>query len=239
VRAVTGAIGGDLSHEFHIVAQTGESALYYDARLEELMKTKGDIDTNEVMSLYAAADEMYDEATCPLPADQLRQARGIEIGHIFCFGTKYSDSMNCQIMGENGQMLYPYMGSYGIGVSRLVGAIIEASHDEHGIIWPESVAPFKVGLVNIAPDNSDCTQACNQIYSHLQEQGVTVMLDDRDERPGVKFAEMDLIGLPWQVRVGPKGLAQGIVELKCRKTGETTEVLLASVVSQLNHKMAA
>jgi prolyl-tRNA synthetase len=233
VRAETGAIGGDLSHEFHIVAQTGESALYYDARLEELMRSTKELDVEQIMTLYAAADELHDLAKCPLPPEQIRHARGIEIGHVFYFGTKYSESMNAQVMGPNGQLITPFMGSYGIGVSRLVGAIIEASHDDQGIIWPMAVAPFKVGLISINTGDAKCVDVSDTLYQKLLTHHISVLYDDRDERGGAKFAEMDLIGLPWQVRIGPKGIAQGQVELKNRATGDTQELTLESALEHL------
>jgi len=232
VRADTGPIGGDLSHEFHIVAKTGESALYYDERLETLMAQQGDVDVEEVMNIYAAADELHDAANCPVSADKLKQARGIEIGHVFYFGTKYSESMKLSITGKDGTPVIPHMGSYGIGVSRLVAAVIEASHDDAGIIWPESIAPFHIGLVNINIEHEGCREACDQIYAHFTGQGIDVLYDERDERPGVKLAEMDLIGLPWQVRVGPKGLDNGQIELKNRKSGEVTTMTVDDLLNQ-------
>jgi prolyl-tRNA synthetase len=237
VRAETGAIGGDLSHEFHIVAKTGESKLYYDGRLDLLMKTAGDVDVDQIMNLYAAADDLHDATKCPVPEEQLRYARGIEIGHVFYFGTKYSAALNAQVMGKDGELITPYMGSYGIGVSRLVGAIIEASNDEHGIIWPVSVAPFKVGLININTGNDACVKVCDELYSKLRTQNVSVLYDDRDERGGAKFAEMDLIGLPWQIRVGPKGLANNQAELKNRATGDTQELSLESLMTYLTKQL--
>jgi prolyl-tRNA synthetase len=236
VRAETGAIGGDLSHEFHIVAKTGESKLYYDGRLDILMK-KSEVDVEQIMNLYAAADDLHDAQKCPVPEEQLRYARGIEIGHVFYFGTKYSAALNAQIMGKGGELITPFMGSYGIGVSRLVGAIIEASHDENGIIWPISVAPFKVGLININTNDPESVKVCDELYQKLLNQQVSVLYDDRDERGGAKFAEMDLIGLPWQIRIGPKGIANDQVELKCRATGETHELTLESLLSYLSRKL--
>lgn len=238
VRAETGAIGGDLSHEFHIVAKTGESKLYYDGRLDILMKA-AEVDVEQIMNLYAAADNLHIAQKCPIPEEQLRYARGIEIGHVFYFGTKYSEALNAHIMGKNGEPITPFMGSYGIGVSRLVGAIIEASHDENGIIWPASVAPFKVGLININTGDPKCVKICDEVYQKLLNQQISVLYDDRDERGGAKFAEMDLIGLPWQIRIGPKGIANGQAELKFRATGETHELALESVHSHLAQKLGA
>lgn len=232
VRADTGPIGGDLSHEFQVIAKTGESALFYEERLEEVMQ-RPDVDVEEIMSLYAAAEEMHIPAESPVPESALKQARGIEVGHIFYFGTKYSDVMGLRLTGPNNESIAPHMGSYGIGVSRLVGAIIEASHDDNGIVWPVSVAPFKVGLINIKPQDQETTNVCEAIYASLNAQGISVLYDDRDERPGVKFAEIELIGLPWQVRVGPKGVAQGVAELKNRQTGDMVEIPLVTVASHL------
>ena len=233
VTADSGAIGGNLSHEFHILAETGESQLYYDAAYEEVMKS-GIIDISMLGKYYAAADEKHDPNGADVPpADRLRTARGIEVGHIFYFGTKYSKAMNAVVAGPGGEPVLAEMGSYGIGVSRLLGAIIEASHDAAGIIWPDSVAPFKVGLVNLKAGDAKCDAACEDIYRVLSENKVEVLYDDRDERAGVKFNTMDLIGLPWQLVVGPKGIANGMVELKSRRTGEKHEMSLESAVARM------
>lgn len=238
VRAETGAIGGDLSHEFHIVAKTGESALYYEPRLDEIMQTSEEVDVDEIMNLYAASDEIHDEKNCPVDVKELKEARGIEVGHIFNFGTKYSDSMKLEVAGEGGKLVHPHMGSYGIGVSRIAAAIIEASHDDKGIIWPESVAPYKIGLINISTKDAACTAACDKIYQKLQADGVSVLYDDRDERPGVKFADMDLIGLPLQLLVGAKGIAKNKIEMKDRATGHTIEVSLDEYLAKPEKKQA-
>ncbi len=229
LQAVSGAIGGKLSHEFHVVAETGESALYYDAIFEELSQAK-EPDIAAMRTLYAAADEKHDPAQCPVPKARLRQARGIEVGHIFYFGTKYSAAMGATITNAEGKETLVEMGSYGIGVSRLVGAIIEASHDDKGIIWPESVAPFRVGLININAKDEACIKACDRLYTKLIEAGVTVLYDDRKESAGAKFAAMDLIGLPWQIALGPRGLEQGKAECKNRATGDKAEVGIDEVI---------
>ena len=218
VRADTGPIGGDLSHEFHVMAPTGESTIYYDAAFEEIPIEKRSFET--MTALYSAADEMHDPSACPLPESQLRSSRGIEIGHIFYFGTKYSEALDCKVMGPNGDSITLEMGSYGIGVGRLVAAIIEASHDENGIIWPKAVAPFHVGLLNLKVGDATTDKMCQHLYDLLGAQGIEVLYDDRDERAGAKFADMDLIGLPIQVVVGPKGAASNEIEIKVRKTGE-------------------
>ncbi|QAY78594.1 proline--tRNA ligase [Sphingosinicella sp. BN140058] len=238
VRAPTGPIGGNLSHEFHILADTGESAVFYDAAIEEVTREEllsADASTiARLTGLYAMEEEEHAKVTdCPVPADRLRTRRGIEVGHIFAFGTKYSASMGLSVQGKDGNQVQPHMGSYGIGVSRLIGAIIEASHDDNGIIWPESVAPFRVGLINMRADDAACTDACDTLYRELQAADVETLYDDRDERGGAKFATMDVIGLPWQLIVGPKGLAKGVVELKNRASGEREELSIESALARL------
>jgi prolyl-tRNA synthetase len=233
-RADTGPIGGDLSHEFLIVAKTGESELFYEARLEDLMASTDDhVDVEDIMSIYAATEDIHDPAHCPIPASNLKSARGIEVGHIFYFGTKYSEALGLKLAGPDNTEITPHMGSYGIGVSRLVAAIIEASHDEKGIIWPESVAPFKVGLVNIRVQDAACVAACDGLYEDFLKAGISVLYDDRDERPGVKFADMELIGLPWSISIGPRGLENGTVEVRCRKTDAVEEMPLVAAKEKM------
>lgn len=232
--ADTGPIGGDLSHEFIILAETGESEVFCHKSLVEMAVPGEDVDydgdlspiVNERTSLYAATDEVHDavrfEAEVP-EADRL-SARGIEVGHIFFFGTKYSEPLGAVVAGPDGKEVPVQMGSYGIGVSRLVGGIIEACHDDDGIIWPESVAPYKVGLINLRAGDEATEAACEDLYGKLTTAGVEVLYDDTDNRGGAKFSNMDLIGLPWQLVVGPRGLKNGVVELKNRATGEREEV---------------
>ena len=233
VRADPGAIGGDMSHEFQILAETGESEIFYDATFDELRAKGEQPDFETLRSLYAATDDKHDPAACPLPDDRLRAARGIEVGHIFYFGTKYSAPMGAVVTGPNGESITVEMGSYGIGISRLAAAIIEASHDDAGMIWPESVAPFKVGLINLRAGDKDCDGVCSDLYAKLRQAGVEVLYDDRDERPGVKFATMDLIGLPYQLIVGPRGVKQGVVELKRREGGKAEELSADSALARL------
>lgn len=232
VKADTGAIGGDLSHEFQILADTGESQLYYDAAFEELM-AQDELDLEKLRGLYAMADEMHDPANCPVDEKNLRTRRGIEVGHIFYFATKYSAAMNATVQDKEGKQVHPHMGSYGIGVSRLVGAIIESSHDDAGIVWPESVAPFRVGLINIKVGDEACDKVCDAFYAKLKDAGVEVLYDDTKDSAGKKFSTMDLIGLPWQVSIGPRGVAAGTVELKCRKTGEKEELSVEAALTKL------
>jgi len=232
MRADTGPIGGDLSHEFIILAETGESQVFCDKRWLEtdILGVEVDYDSDlepffqQWTRLYAATDDKHKPESCPIPKDQLVEARGIEVGHIFYFGTKYSKPLGATVVGPNGESITVEMGSYGIGVSRLVGAIIEASHDEAGIIWPEGVAPFKVALINLRAADEKCRAAADDLYAKLSKAGVEVLYDDREESPGAKFATMDLIGLPWQLTIGPRGLAQGRVELKERKSGKREEL---------------
>ena len=238
VRAPTGPIGGNLSHEFHILAETGESQLFYDAALEDFSRQEllsaDKFTIARLTELYAMEAEEHEKiARCPVPLDQLRTRRGIEVGHIFAFGTKYSKSMGLSVQTKDGETVHPHMGSYGIGVSRLMGAIIEASHDEAGIVWPEGVAPFKLGLINMRADDEACTAAADRLYTQLQAADVETLYDDRDERGGAKFATMDVIGLPWQLIIGPKGLEKGVVELKNRATGERQELSPESALARL------
>ncbi len=240
VRAATGPIGGDLSHEFHILADTGESALYADAALLEegasaLPGPDDDVDgfVEERLRLYAAADEQHDPSSCPVSPDRLVERRGIEVGHIFWFGTKYSAPMDARVTGPDGTQVPVQMGSYGIGVSRLVGGIIEASHDEAGIIWPRAVAPFDVGIINLKPDDELAGPKGEAIYAQLQAAGLEVLYDDTEERAGAKFATMDLIGLPTQLILGPRSLKTGMVELKDRASGERHEISIESAVARV------
>ncbi len=233
VRAPTGPIGGDLSHEFHILADTGESEVFFDSALDDV--DLGDPDAPaKLRNLYAMEAEEHEKiADCPVPAERLAKRRGIEVGHIFFFGTKYSQAMGLQVQAKDGSQVTPLMGSYGVGVSRLMGAIIEASHDDAGIIWPESVSPFDIGLINLRVDDPACAAAAHALQAKLEAAGRTVLHDDRDARGGEKFATMDLIGLPWQIVVGPKGVAAGTVELKRRSSGEKHEASMESVMAKL------
>ncbi|MCJ9428744.1 proline--tRNA ligase [Kordiimonas marina] len=242
MRADTGPIGGDLSHEFIILADTGESEVFFHKDFDKIDPLADDVDfTGDLQpivdrwtSIYAATEEMHDAENCPVESADLITGRGIEVGHIFFFGDKYSKPMGASVQGPEGESVNVQMGSYGIGVSRLVGGIIEASHDENGIIWPEAVAPFKVGLINLRAGDDACTKACDDLYAELEKAGIEVLYDDRDERAGAKFANMDLIGLPWQIAIGPRGLEKGVIELKNRATGERVEVSAADAIQKLS-----
>jgi prolyl-tRNA synthetase len=244
MRADTGPIGGDLSHEFIILASTGESEVFghadylnfpvpgEDTNFDDREALQGIVD--RWTSLYAATSEIHDAAAFEaVPEDRRMSARGIEVGHIFYFGTKYSDPMGATVTGPDGQERAVHMGSYGIGPSRLVAAIIEASHDEHGIVWPAPVAPFDAALLNLKPGDSATDAACAGLEKAFAARGLDVLHDDRDERPGAKFATADLVGLPWQVLVGPRSLAEGKVELKHRATGERELVSLAKAPDRI------
>ncbi len=228
LRADTGAIGGDLSHEFHILADVGESAIFYDKKFDEL-SAKEEIDIAQTQKIYAMADDLHIPEKCPIPADQLVSRRGIEVGQVFNFGLKYSKAMEASVMGAGGEKIYPNMGSYGIGVSRVVAAAIEANHDENGIIWPAQISPFDVILINIRVGDEACDKACEELYSRLQNKGIEVLYDDTKNSLGQKFSVADLIGVPTQIIVGPKSLALGKVEIKNRKTGEKSEASLDEV----------
>ncbi len=231
MRADTGPIGGELSHEFLVIAETGESEVYFHKdyeKLDPMVEASTDEERQAIVdqwtAKYAATDEIHDAETCDVNADDLITGRGIEVGHIFFFGDKYSKPMGASVQGPDGKLVDVQMGSYGVGVSRLVGAIIEASHDEKGIIWPDSVAPYQVGLMNLGTKDETCTATCDDFYAKLSAAGVETLYDDTKAGAGAKFSNMDLIGLPWQIAVGPRGLKDGIVEVKNRKTGEKTEM---------------
>ncbi|WP_321365793.1 proline--tRNA ligase [uncultured Celeribacter sp.] len=235
MRADGGPIGGDYTHEFLVLAETGESEVFYDSEITDLKFGDREIDFDSVeqcqavleefTSRYARTDETHDEAVfAEVPEERRRSARGIEVGQIFYFGTKYSESMGATVQGPDGKPVPVHMGSHGIGVSRLLGAIIEASHDDKGIIWPEGVTPFHVGIVNLKQGDEEADAACEALYKSFETLGLEALYDDRNERAGGKFATMDLIGLPWRITVGPRGLKNGVVEVTCRKTGESEEM---------------
>ncbi|HET9144758.1 MAG TPA: proline--tRNA ligase [Sphingomicrobium sp.] len=244
MKAASGPIGGDLSHEFIVLAPTGESEVFYDSAYETFDWHQADLKYGDeaglqglfdrVNSTYAATDETHDVAKWEVvPKDKQRTGRGIEVGHIFYFGDKYSAAMGLKVSGRDGTPVTPMMGSYGVGVSRLVGAIIEASHDEAGIVWPEPVAPWRVGIVTMRADDEASLSAADALYEQLTNAGIETLYDDRDERGGVKLGSMDLIGLPWQVIIGPRGIASGTVELKRRSTGKREELSIESAVARL------
>ena len=244
MRADTGPIGGDDSHEFLILAETGESGVFFDRDFYDMDWSAFEIDYDDVnavakvvenfTSKYAATDEKHNQAEFEkrVPESHRLSGRGIEVGHIFFFGDKYSKPLGCEVQGPDGKKITVQSGSYGIGVSRLVGGIIEASHDKDGIIWPESVAPFHVGLINLKVGDAEADAACEKIYKALEARGVDVLYDDRNQPGGAKFAAMDLIGLPWQVIIGPRGLKDGIAEVKNRKTGARENVSLDQIVGR-------
>ncbi len=244
MKADTGPIGGDLSHEFIILADTGESEVFCDRDLVEMpAPDETAAQTQDLAALvqrwtgkYAATSEMHDAERFEreVPAERRLSARGIEVGHIFFFGTKYSAKMKCQVQGPGGQLITLQGGSYGVGVSRLVAAIIEASHDNAGIVWPEPVAPFRIGLINLKTGDSACDEACAKLYQALGGARGDVLYDDTGESAGGKFKTMDLIGLPWQVIVGPKGLAGGEIELKHRASGERSTLALDAAIKKLH-----
>ncbi|HEX4111948.1 MAG TPA: proline--tRNA ligase [Stellaceae bacterium] len=241
MRADTGPIGGDLSHEFIILADTGESQVYCDSAWLEADVLATDVGYEDDLepffrrwtSLYAATEEKHDAGACPVPAERLLSARGIEVGQVFFLGSKYSKAMDAAVTGPAGEKIVPEMGCYGIGVSRLVGAIIEASHDDAGIVWPDSVAPFDAGLINLRAGDAACTDAADALYVTMKQAGIDTLYDDRAESPGAKFAAMDLIGLPWQIVVGPRGLQKGVVEVKNRATGQREEMTAEAALNRL------
>jgi prolyl-tRNA synthetase len=250
MRADTGPIGGDLSHEFIILADTGESEVFChkdyldfamppaNTNFDDIAGLKATVD--KWTSLYAATSEMHDKgAYDKIGAEKQVSARGIEVGHIFYFGTKYSEPMKAQVQGPDGKPVTVHMGSYGIGPTRVVAAVIEASHDANGIIWPVPLAPYEVGLINLKAGDKDTDMTCNDLYTKLERAGLSVLLDDTDERAGGKFATMDLIGLPFQLIVGPKGVKAGEVEIKERKTGERVTMPIEAAIRRLSDLVSA
>ncbi len=245
MRADGGPIGGDYTHEFLVLAETGESEVFYDSEITDLKFGARAVDYDSVSecqavleeftSRYARTDETHDTAlfAAQVPEARRKSARGIEVGQIFYFGTKYSDAMGATVVGPDGARVPVHMGSHGIGVSRLLGAIIEASHDERGIIWPEGVTPFHCGIINLKQGDAAADAACEALYAALSAKGLEPLYDDRSERAGAKFATMDLIGLPWRITVGPRGLEKGVVELTSRRTGESEEMTPEAAIDRL------
>ncbi len=265
LRADTGAIGGDLSHEFHILADIGESAIFYDKKLEEffdnigeesgssstwneieeiISKTKSTkifghksnpeshkINTSQLQSIYAMADDLHVPEKCPIDPTQLASRRGIEVGQVFNFGQKYSKTMESSVTGANGEKIYPNMGSYGIGVSRVVAAAIEANHDKNGIIWPKQIAPFDIILINLRIGDKSCDEICEKLYETMSLKGLEVLYDDTKNSLGQKFSVADLIGIPVQIAVGPKSVAAQVVEVKNRKTSEKKEIKIDNLLN--------
>ena len=248
MRAETGPIGGDLSHEFIILAETGESGVYCDRAILDIPAPGEDVDydgdlkplIDPWLAPYAATEDVHDAARFEreVPAERRLHTRGIEVGQVFYFGTKYSEPMRGRVAAPDGSERAVHMGSYGIGVSRLVAAIIEASHDENGIIWPASVAPFDVGLVNLKPGDTATDEVSDGLLARLENAGISVLYDDLDQRAGAKFATMDLIGLPWQVIVGPRGAATGETEIKQRATGKRESLTIDAAINRLVHARA-
>ena len=232
--ADTGPIGGDLSHEFIIISQTGESDIYFDKRLTDENKLFGEIDydkdlstsVNSYKNLYAVSDEKYNQSDFDKNVEKVNQtkSKGIEVGHIFSFGTKYSDSMKANVLNGDGKQINVYMGSYGIGISRLVGAIIESSHDENGIIWPDVISPFEIGLINLKTKDENITKAADDIYNLLLKNNRDVLYDDKNDNAGVKFSRMDLIGIPYQIIIGNRVVTENQVEIKNRKNGKSENI---------------
>ena len=235
LRAETGPIGGNLSHEFQILAKTGESTLYYDKKLETLNPET--IDPNELQSFYAAVDDQHDNDKCPISENDLKISKGIEVGHIFYFGTKYSEKLNAYVQDQSGKNIPVHMGSYGIGVSRLVGAIIEAYHDDNGIKWPIDVAPFKIAIINLMPEDQDCDTKSLEYYEYFMKHNIEVILDDRICSIGKKLSDNELIGTPFQIIIGKRDLKNNLVEFKNRQNNEIEKISSDDLISFINSKL--
>ena len=237
LRANTGPIGGDLSHEFQILADTGESTLYYDKELESI--DPQNINPEKLQSYFAAVDDLYDEKQCPISKSQLKISKGIEVGHIFYFGTKYSEKLGGLVQNDKGENIAVHMGSYGIGISRLVGAIIEAYHDDKGIHWPVSVSPFHVSLVNLMPENIKCLEISNKLYSQLLNSNIEVLYDDREIGIGKKLSDNDLIGFPYQIIIGANNLKENLVEIKTRQKNIVQKLGPDEAINFINKQLSS
>ena len=237
LRANTGLIGGDLSHEFQILANTGESTLYYDKELESL--DTQNLDPEKLQSYYAAVDELHDDKNCPISKNQLKISKGIEVGHIFYFGTKYSNKLGGFVQNEKGKKIAVHMGSYGIGISRLVGAIIEAYHDDKGITWPASVSPFHLSLVNLMPLNEMCLEMSNKLYNLLINNNIEVLYDDREVSIGKKLSDNDLIGFPYQIIIGSNNLKENLVEIKTRQKNIIQKLSPEETINFITNKLSS
>ena len=246
MRADSGPIGGDYTHEFLVLAETGESEVFYDSKVTDIQLGKREIDYDDVAqcqsvmeeftSLYARTDETHEpDLFDQVPEERRRIARGIEVGQIFYFGTQYSEPLGATVVNESGERTPVHMGSHGIGVSRLLGALIEANHDDNGIIWPEGVTPFHCGIVNLKQGDEEADAACEALYKSLTALGLDPLYDDRKERAGGKFATMDLLGLPWRITVGPRGLKNGVVEVTSRRTGDSEEMTPTQAVEKISN----
>jgi len=244
--ADTGPIGGDMSHEFVIISDTGESDIYFDNRILNLTNIDENIQYNSDLStivesyqdLYSVADDKFseDDFNLKVPEEFRKHTKGIEVGHIFNFATKYSEPMKANVLNSNGKTVPVHMGSYGIGISRLVGAIIESSHDENGIIWPNSVTPFDIGLINLKIKDFDAVKICEKIYLELKDTGIDILYDNKDDSPGAKFSRMDLIGLPIQIICGKNSVKDGTVEIKYRNSGDVKLINISDVVNFIKNK---
>lgn len=233
VAAPTGAMGGNLSHEFHVLAETGESVVFYEDGLLDYL-SKENIDLEELSNFYANEEEKHDENKCDISKEKLKQSKGIEVGHIFHLGDKYTKALDAKVQDKDGKLIHPKMGCYGIGVSRLVGAIIEASHDDKGIVWPVNVAPFKVGILNLKVGDEVCDKLTRELYDVLRAQGIEVLVNDSQDGVSAKFSKFEMIGIPWLVAVGPRLAKNNLVEVIQRKTGEKHELDLDSAKNMLS-----
>ena len=235
LRAETGPIGGNLSHEFQVLANTGESTLYYDKELESLDTES--LDPDKLQSYYAAVDDQHNDQDCPIPKEDLKVSKGIEVGHIFYFGTKYSEKLNAYVQDSNGKRVAVHMGSYGIGISRLVGALIEANHDEKGIKWPKSVAPFKLSILNLMPDDQNCNTKSLEYYSYFMSENIDTLYDDRNCSIGKKLSDNELIGIPFQIIIGKRDLKDGIVEFKDRQKNTSKKIEIGNLLKFVDNKL--
>lgn len=235
-KADTGQIGGELSHEFQILAKTGESEIFYDKEFEALIDSDNEFNIEKMLELYARTEDLHDAENCPVEAANLVSKRGIEVGHIFYLADKYSKAMKAEITTKEGTKINPLMGCYGIGISRIVAAAIEANHDEKGIIWPQQIAPFKLAIINVKPKDESISKVCDDLYRQASElYPDAILYDDRDESLGKKFSDIELIGIPFYLSVGSRTMEDGIVEIKCRRHGEVTKVSIDKLIEHISN----
>lgn len=232
VRADTGPIGGDLSHEFHVIAGTGESEIFYDKDIEDELD-KENPDVEKVRKLYSMADDMHIPSDCKVSKDKLKKHRSIEVGHIFHHGTKYSESMGIFFMSKEGRKEYFHGGCYGIGVSRLVATVIECFYDEKGIVWPKSITPFQVSLLNLHTKDEKSVSISDRIYKELLDSGLEVLYDDSSAGAGAKFTKHELLGIPYQLVSSSKHAEENKLEIRCRKSGKVEILNIDNVVDHL------
>ncbi|MFJ4679227.1 proline--tRNA ligase [Kitasatospora sp. NPDC088783] len=240
IKSVLGALPGSLG----AVGVTGLTVLADHALAGRTAMTTGanqdgvhlrgvDVARDIAVTHWADLREVRAGEPCVECGTALEVVRTVEVGHIFKLGYKYTEALGVTVLGQDGTAVKPIMGSYGIGIERAIAAIVEAHHDEKGIVWPAAVAPFEVAVVPIGKNDEQTAAVVDDLYAQLRAERIDVVLDDRDERPGVKFADIELVGIPYRITVGPRGLKEGVVEVTTRATGETAQVPVVSAAAHV------